>query len=371
MTGNATGPRVLVVPASYFAPNRTVGGGERYATEYAKALARLTHTTLGLFDLSPAERTEEGLRIRHFRARHFSQRWGFPMSREAWQSLGDYDLLHIMVFPTPLTDLLLLRARLRGQKVVLTDVGGGGACWSTYLHKLRPGWSLNRLAHGLAHLSEHAASFFAGWKAPRAILYGGVNLQELQPSTERGSYALTVGRLLPHKGALEVVEAVAPATRLHVVGRPYDAAYFEKLKSAAQGKNVQFFTEASDAEVKRQMAGAGVILQPSIPEGSREVDKSELLGLAALEAMACARPVIVTRAGSLPELVADGETGFIVPPRDLAALRSKIELLLGDPALQARMGAAGRARVEKVFTWEQSARRGLELYRKVMGGAHG
>ena len=163
-------PRVFILPASYFAHNRVVGGGERYALEYARALAELTPTTLGLFDLVPRRETLDRLDIRTFPVRRLTQHWGFPLTGEIWRSLHDFDVLHCLVFPTPLTDLLLVAARLRGQKVVLTDVGGGGACWSTYLGKISPRFNLHRRAHGLALLSHHSAQAFADWSLPKAVL---------------------------------------------------------------------------------------------------------------------------------------------------------------------------------------------------------
>jgi glycosyltransferase involved in cell wall biosynthesis len=61
-------------------------------------------------------------------------------------------------------------------------------------------------------------------------------------------------------------------------------------------------------------------------------------------------------------VVEDGTSGFLVPPSDPAALRDRLRLLLGDPTLAARCGAAARRRIEEVFTWEQVARRCLEAY---------
>lgn len=359
--------RVLVVPPSYFAKDRTVGGGERYALEYARALAALTPTTMALFDLEGAREQQGDLTIRTFPIRHFRQRLGFPLTRLAWKEMAEYDVIHVMVFPTPLTDLLMLGARWRGQTTVLTDVGGGGACWSTYLQKLRKGWSLNRMTDGLALLSEYAAGFFHDWNNPKKILYGGVNLAAF-PATEirPGGYALFVGRLLPHKGVLQVIEAITPHTPLHVVGRPYDADYFGKLKAAAAGKQVTFVTDADDAKLREEFAGATVVLQPSLPSDDPGGDKSELLGLVNLEAMASGKPVIVTRTCSLPELVKDGETGFIVPPNDRPVLREKIELLLSDTALAQKMGRAARLHIEEKFTWDRVVHRGLEFYRELV-----
>ncbi|MEW6303164.1 MAG: glycosyltransferase family 4 protein [Verrucomicrobiota bacterium] len=359
---------MLVVPASYFAPNRVVGGGERYALEYARALAEHVPTTLALFDLQARSETLGALAIRTFRVKKLDERRGFPITRETWNAFGNFDVFHVMVFPTPLADLLALYARLFGRKLVLTDVGGGGTCWSAYLQKIHRRANLNRLAHGLAFLSEYSAGFFRDWQRPKAILHGGANLQDFSPTPSASAgYALFVGRLLPHKGVLPLIEALNGHTPLHIVGRPYDQGYLEQLRAAARGKQVQFILDADEEELRRQYAGANVALQPSLPSTEAPEDKSELLGLVAIEAMACGKPVIVTRTGSLPELVVDNETGFIVPPGDASALRARVEQLLSDVALSQRMGAAARNHVESCFTWGRVARRGLEFYDRLLG----
>ncbi|MCA9903013.1 MAG: glycosyltransferase family 4 protein, partial [Anaerolineae bacterium] len=76
----------------------------------------------------------------------------------------------------------------------------------------------------------------------------------------------------------------------------------------------------------------------------------ESYGMVNVEAMACAKPVVSTRRGGPSETIVDGETGFLVDPRDHAALATQVLLLLRDAALRARMGAAGRARVEALFS---------------------
>ncbi len=78
--------------------------------------------------------------------------------------------------------------------------------------------------------------------------------------------------------------------------------------------------------------------------------------------MAAGLPVVATRGGALPEIVVEGETGFLVERGDSAGLSAAIARLLADPALRAKMGAAGRERVRKLFTWDQSVARLSELY---------
>jgi glycosyltransferase involved in cell wall biosynthesis len=93
----------------------------------------------------------------------------------------------------------------------------------------------------------------------------------------------------------------------------------------------------------------------------------EPFGLTPLEAMACGTPVIGSDVGGISFTIADGETGFLVPPRDPEALFAALERLLGDPGLRERMGRAGRARVVRSFTWQQVAIHTAALYDDLLG----
>jgi starch synthase len=105
----------------------------------------------------------------------------------------------------------------------------------------------------------------------------------------------------------------------------------------------------------------------------------EPLGIVNLEAMACETAVVASAVGGIPEVVADGETGLLVPlelqsngePADPAKfssdLATKVNEVLADPGRTARMGAAGRRRVLAEFTWGAVADVTVELYRRVLG----
>lgn len=97
---------------------------------------------------------------------------------------------------------------------------------------------------------------------------------------------------------------------------------------------------------------------PSLYEG---------FGFPAAEAMACELPVITSTAGALPEVVGEHmETGYLVPPRDAAAIAEGIDFLLDNPEIRKRLGKAGRKRVLEIFTWENAARELVNLYEEVI-----
>lgn len=355
-------PRVLVLPSSIGLESRTIGGGERYAAEYTRALSRLTHAEQALFHDLPAAPPADGTPTRVLLwARNKPGRLP-PLSRSAYRALDEYDVLHIMCFPNSTADGFLASGLLKGQLVVLTDIGGGGRSVATYLTRLHPRLNPYRLAHGLAHLSKHAAGMFDSWSLPSMVLHGGARPAFPPSEGTFDGYALFVGRLLPHKGVLEVIQALPRARKLRILGRPYDPAYFDALRSAALGKEVTFITDADDDELARQYRGASVILQPSLPTSGGKDDRSELLGLVAIEAQMAGKPVIVTRTTSLPELVEDGVTGRVVEPRNIPALADALESFLSNPEHARRLGVNAARHAQERFTWDAVARRGLAFY---------
>ena len=111
-------------------------------------------------------------------------------------------------------------------------------------------------------------------------------------------------------------------------------------------------------ELQRLYARAAVVACPSRREG---------FGVACLEAMAHARPVVATDVGGLRDLVVDGETGLVVPPRDPAALRQALVRLLGDSDLRRRLGGAGRVRAQELFSWHAVTEMTLAAYSEAIG----
>ena len=123
------------------------------------------------------------------------------------------------------------------------------------------------------------------------------------------------------------------------------------------GDRVTFLGRLPVDELARLYNESELLVSPSLYEG---------FGLPAAEAMACGTPVVATTAGAFPEVIADGETGVLVPPADARALADAIASMLADPARRAAMGEAGVRRIERHFSWAVCAARTAELYRDVL-----
>jgi glycogen(starch) synthase len=187
-----------------------------------------------------------------------------------------------------------------------------------------------RLVVGVSRAIASAAERF-GARDVR-VIPNGVDLPAVAGEETDPPEVLYVGRLAREKGVLELVEA-ARGLRLVVVG---DGPLRRRVP-AARGV-------VPRPELERLYGRAAVVACPSRREG---------FGVACLEAMAYGRPVVASAVGGLLDLVVDGETGLLVPPRDPAALRGALERLLGDRDLRRRLGAAGRERARTEFSWER------------------
>jgi glycosyltransferase involved in cell wall biosynthesis len=250
-------------------------------------------------------------------------------------------------------------ARMTGKRTFVTDVGGGG--WVSLARVL----NVARYCHGLLLLSRFANQSFRPGPPQRWVVYGGVDTDRFHPAARLPNRQVVfVGRLLPHKGIDYLIEAMPENAALKIVGRPYNHSYLQRLRNLARHKQVEFVLDATDERVIAEYQSATVSVLPSVDVTGDGVAAAapELLGLAALEAMACGTAVVCSGVGSLPEIVENGTTGYVVPPRDVEQLSNRIVSLLDDPARAREMGATARQRVLERFTWEQVASVCLNAY---------
>ena len=163
------------------------------------------------------------------------------------------------------------------------------------------------------------------------VIPSGVELPAEVGTPAEPPEVLYAGRLSPEKGVLELVDAAD--------GFPLVVAGDGPLRDRVPG--ARGFVPHD--ELERLYERAAVVACPSRREG---------FGVVCAEAMAHGRPVVATAVGGLLDLVVDGETGLLVPPRDPAALRAGLQRMLADGELRARLGAAARERIRERFAWD-------------------
>jgi glycosyltransferase involved in cell wall biosynthesis len=167
---------------------------------------------------------------------------------------------------------------------------------------------------------------------------------------------LSVGRLAPPKDFITMARALALLPR---------GTFSAEIVGEGRGR------EALEAEIRRwDLAGAVTLAGERLDVTKRLLDCdifvlstfSEGLPMTVLEAMAAGLPVVASAVGGIPELVVDGETGLTFRAGDADALAAALARLLDDPALRRRLGAAGRARLERVYSLDACRRAHVELY---------
>jgi glycosyltransferase involved in cell wall biosynthesis len=196
--------------------------------------------------------------------------------------------------------------------------------------------------------------------APKADLHAELWLPHQAPVVGN------VAALVPHKGQRHLIEAAAivvkeiPDARFVIAGegelRP---ALERQIKEHRLEKHV--FLAGFRPDILSVHKAFDVFVMSSVTEG---------LGTSLLDAMACGKPIVATTAGGMPEVVVNGRTGLLVPPRDHEAMAGAIVRLLRDEALRARMGEAGEARVREQFSSERMVQDTLAVYQRVAMRAH-
>jgi glycosyltransferase involved in cell wall biosynthesis len=198
------------------------------------------------------------------------------------------------------------------------------------------------------------------------VISGGVDTLKFSPDpgVARGDGVLFVGRLLPHKGVDTLIRALPPDVPAQIIGRVFDTRYFNDLQQLAAGKRVSFRHDCDDAALVDAYRRAACVVLPSVYDDmyGQHTAVPELLGQTLLEAMACGAPAICTAVASMPEIVEDGVSGFVVPPNDADALSAAVKRVLTDRERALGMGETGRAVVVDRFSWPAVVRRCLQVY---------
>jgi glycosyltransferase involved in cell wall biosynthesis len=213
---------------------------------------------------------------------------------------------------------------------------------------------------------ERAAGIAAGTCDPRRtlVIHTGIDVASrplARPDVGAAPQIVSVGRLQTPKDPLSFLRALALVRgpfRASLVGDGPDRPAVEReLERLGLGGRVTL--QGTRDDVPELLASSHVFVLSS---------HSEALPVSLLEAMAAGLPVVATQVGGVPELVVDGETGLLVPAGDPPGLAAALQRMVDDPALRARLGAAGRARVEEHFRLDMFLEAHLDLYRRALAG---
>jgi glycosyltransferase involved in cell wall biosynthesis len=359
--------RVVHVAPTPFGHAGIFGGGERYPLELARAMAGRVDSELVTFGTPATVREPGGLCVRVLRPVAHLRHPAHPIAPALPAALAGADVVHTHHTRSAPSRIAALVARARGRAAVTTDHGLPGGTWAG---------ALPRLFHRFLMVSEYSAHELGAPSSRTRVVYGGVDCSRYRPDPERSRRGvLFVGRLTPHKGVDRLIRALPDGVELAVVGtaghdsEPPERDYPNLLRVLARGRPVRFLGAVPDDELAELYRQAAVVALPSVDVTcyGRHIAVVELLGLAALEAMASGTPVVCSRIGGLPEVVEHGVSGLLVEPGDGDGLHEALEEVVRDRALATRLGRNARERALERFTWDACAMRCLAAYDELLG----
>ena len=244
-------------------------------------------------------------------------------------------------------------------------------------------YELDRVEAVIAISRQIEQSLIAGGVSAKNVrtLYSGIDLSARQVTHDdqairrmiglpNGAVLLgTVANLFPRKGyevmlrALPAIARAIPMVHYVIVGSD-DHDYAERLKKLAHEVKIadRVHIVGFQDPVQPILASLDLYVHPALMEG---------FGIAVVEAMAMGKAVVATTTGGLPEVVAQGETGLLVPPGDAESLAETVVSLLQDRARREQMGRCGRARAQERFSLDASVKHMEQLYGEILGAQKG
>ncbi len=353
-----------------FGASGLFGGGERYPVELGRALAREIDCRLVTFGSRAARYRDGELDVTVLqRTMLLRGHPAHPVAQRMVAELRGADLIHahhLRAFPSRVAAHVAFATR---RPRVVTDHGLGPGRW----RKLNA-----RLFDRFLTVSRYSAQTLAAPQTKTRVIYAGADIERFHPDARvTRSGVLFVGRVTPHKGVDRLIKALPERAVLTIAGTaghdpiPPERDYPALLRRLAEGRDVRFIGQIAEEELPALYRSARVLVLPSLHTTyyGKKIGIPELLGLALLEAMASGTPVIASNAGGMPEVVVEGETGFMVEPGNVAELRERLEQLLQDDKLLARMSENARHHVAENFTWDRCAERCLTSYEELIGAA--
>ncbi|MBI4302329.1 MAG: glycosyltransferase family 4 protein [Chloroflexi bacterium] len=366
--------KVALVAPTWF--KYQTGGGARYPWELAQALSSYAQVTLVSFASGRVtNRVSNTLTVEEFPAFYFlrplfDRQNPLPLSLTFLKILRESDLVHINQFGTLVSAIAVAYCHFKDKPIFASYHGGRGLAFT------RPFPFLGKWVDEYLLVCRYMFRMFSKYGRECRAIYVGTDTHKFRPLSgekEKGK-VLFVGRLHPIKGVEHLIDAVADLDgRLYVAGPSQSQQYLRALQDRDKGGKVIFLGRQDDQALAHHYNTAVVTVMPSVytQKWWSTFPQSDLMPAVLLESMACGTTVIGTEVAGLPEVIQDGETGFIVPSGQPEVLKERIACLLKNPEVARKMGQRARDVVQERFTWDAVAQRCLEAYSGRMARNHG
>lgn len=377
--------RVLMVTPSFFP---IVGGCETVVEQLTNNLNRLHVTTDVMtfnmqkkwFPNNKSETTEEnGFKV--FRVSGFNPINSiYSPFRKALsikiiptinfsKKFADYDIIHFHD-DTDLSFPGFSYFRDGCKKPRLLHCHGLNYVYNRYSRNRLTGSLFRKVADVYLALSNNSKEMLLGLGIPEAkieILPNAVDTRVFVPNYAKklDNLILCVARITKSKGITTLLKALFHCdspSKVILIGPVNDDAYFSEVQTLIKKineqtvHNVTYLGRVSQEELLDCYQKATVFACPS---------NSEPFGIVNLEALACGTPVVASNVGGIPDVVADGVNGFLVPPDDPIALASSLDRLLKDEKLRKELGQEGRRNVENTFSWDAISQKLINIYEQL------
>jgi D-inositol-3-phosphate glycosyltransferase len=364
---NGAGGRAMRIALYNLTTTTRFGGVESFVWDLGRELARRGHAVTIIGGVGKRREPAPGVRVLIF---PFINRYRFqalPLLRRAYAEAkllerlslaiaalpeliaGGYDIIHIQK-PYDLGPALLAR-RFGGARVVLGCHG----------EDFYPGDTLlaSRVDAAVSCSRFNARTVAARYGFEPTVVFNGIDTNLFRPTTPDPDIVRTdgtplllwVGRLQPWKGVDVALRALReiPQAYLMIVGDGETRADLERLaQELGLAERVRFLGALPRERLPSIYAAADLLLATSFA--------SETFGIGLVEAQACGLPVVASRFGGFPEVIDEGRTGLLVPPRDPAALAAAVRSLIDDPERRRAMADAAPGWAAQ-FSWSAVADR--------------
>jgi len=295
---------------------------------------------------------------------------------QAWKLTREnsYDLVHCF-FGLPTGIIALFLKKTKGISYVLSLRGSDVPGYDPYskvklLYPLtaplnRKIWKEAGVVVALSNGLKRTAKKFIK-DIDYEVAYNGLDFKKfsgvIAPKDKDSFQIICVCRLIKRKGVQYLLEAMSQLKgkqdRLTVVGKgDYENDLKELSKSLGIEDRVKFVGYVPNDELYKWYGKADIFVSPSLAES---------FGMTFLEAMASGLPIVGTKVGGIPEVVIDGENGFLVKPKNSYQLKLMIEKLMMDLKLRNKMGEKSRQRARKFFGWDKITKQYLNFYKRVI-----